>query len=164
MTRTSYILSSVSSFFLYNFLSAVTIRTLHTPTTVHHHKSSNVIVVVYYTTTKTVAFFLYSYLLSTIHVIKALIRILMRVNIIFSTPTTTSTKPLQQEEDEQEVRVSELFNTLLFTQQQEEEQEVRVSELFNTLLFTRRRTRSESKSIIQHSSLHSTTREVVVVL
>ena len=43
------------------------------------------------------------------------------------------------EEEEQEVRVSQLFNTLLFTQQQQEEkeeQEVRVSELFNTLLFT----------------------------
>ena len=34
------------------------------------------------------------------------------------------------------MRVSELFNTLLFTQQQQDEQEVRVSELFNTLLFT----------------------------
>ena len=44
--------------------------------------------------------------------------------------------------EEQEVRVSQLFNTntLLFTQQEEEqeEQEVRVSQLFNTntLLFT----------------------------
>ena len=33
------------------------------------------------------------------------------------------------------MRVSELFNTLLFTQQQQqEEQEVRVSQLFNTLV------------------------------
>ena len=30
------------------------------------------------------------------------------------------------------MRVSELFNTLLFTQQEEEQQEVRVSQLFNT--------------------------------
>ena len=37
---------------------------------------------------------------------------------------------------DQEARVSQLLNTLLFTQQQEEEQEVRVSQLFNTLLFT----------------------------
>ena len=40
------------------------------------------------------------------------------------------------EEEEQEVRVSQLFNTLLFTQQEveeEQEQEVRVSQLFNTL-------------------------------
>ena len=37
---------------------------------------------------------------------------------------------MMQEEEEQEVRVSQLFNTLLFTQQQqEEEQEVRVSQL-----------------------------------
>ena len=35
------------------------------------------------------------------------------------------------------MRVSQLFNTLFFTQQEEEqEQEVRVSQLFNTLLFT----------------------------
>ena len=39
------------------------------------------------------------------------------------------------------MRVSQLFNTLLFTQQEEEQT----------------RTRSESKSIIQHSVLHSTT-------
>ena len=32
------------------------------------------------------------------------------------------------------MRVSQLFNTLLFTQQQEEEQEVRASQLFNTLI------------------------------
>ena len=41
-----------------------------------------------------------------------------------------------QVSEQQEVRVSQLFNTLLFTHKQEEEQEVRVSELFNTLLFT----------------------------
>ena len=55
----------------------------------------------------------------------------MRVSQLFNTLLFT-----QQQEEEQEVRVSELFNTLLFTQQQEEEQEVRVSQLFNTLLFT----------------------------
>ena len=49
---------------------------------------------------------------------------------------TISTTTADQQQEEQEVRVSELFNTLLFTQQQEEEQEVRVSQLFNTLLFT----------------------------
>ena len=55
-------------------------------------------------------------------------------------------KPTQKQE-EQEVRVSELFNTLLFTQQ-EEEQEVRVSQSFKHSALhsaTRRRTRSESK-------------------
>ena len=81
----------------------------------------------------------------------------MRVSQLFNTLLF-----IQQQEEEQEVRVSQLFNTLLFIQQQEEEQEVRVSQLFNTLLFIQqtrtRRTRSESKSIIQHSALHSTTR------
>ena len=51
----------------------------------------------------------------------------MRVSQLFNTLLFT-----QQQQEEQEVRVSELFNTLLFTQQ---EQEVRVSQLFNTLLF-----------------------------
>ena len=49
-----------------------------------------------------------------------------------------STAASHLQEEEQEVRVSQLLNTLLFTQQEEdqEEQEVRVSQLFNTLLFT----------------------------
>ena len=51
----------------------------------------------------------------------------MRVSQLLNTLLFT-----QQEEEEQEVGVSELFNTLLFTQQEEEEQEVGVSELFNT--------------------------------
>ena len=57
----------------------------------------------------------------------------MKVSQLFNTLLFT------QQQEEQEVRVSQLFNTLLFTQQQQEEQEeqeVRVSELFNTLLFT----------------------------
>ena len=53
---------------------------------------------------------------------------------------TFSSSPLhlsiKQQEEEQEVRVSQLFNTLLVTQQQEEQEEVRVSQLFNTLLVT----------------------------
>ena len=51
---------------------------------------------------------------------------------------------IQQEEEQQEVRVSQLFNTLLFTQQQEE-QEVRVSQLFNTLLFTQQQEEEEQE-------------------
>ena len=45
------------------------------------------------------------------------------------------------------MRVSQLFNTLLFTQQQEqeEEQEVRVSQLFNTLLFTQQQQEEEQQ-------------------
>ena len=51
------------------------------------------------------------------------------------------------------MRVSQLFNTLLFTQQQEEEQEVRVSQLFNTLLFTQQQeeeqeVRAKKKGIV----------------
>ena len=42
------------------------------------------------------------------------------------------------------MRVSELFNTLLFTQQQEEE-EVRVCQLFNTLLFTQQQQQEEQE-------------------
>ena len=57
----------------------------------------------------------------------------MRVSQLFN--TLLFTQQQQEEEEEQEVRVSQLFNTLLFTQQQqqEEEQEVRVSQIFNTL-------------------------------
>ena len=54
-------------------------------------------------------------------------------------------EPYQQEE-EQEVRVSQLFNTLLFTQQQEQEQEVRVSQLFNTLLFTQQQEEEQQEA------------------
>ena len=53
----------------------------------------------------------------------------MRVSQLFNTLLFTQ----HQQEEEQEVRVSQLLNTLLFTQQ-EEEQGVRVSQLFNTLL------------------------------
>ena len=57
-------------------------------------------------------------------------------------------EPYQQEE-EQEVRVSQLFNTLLFTQQpqeqQQEEQEVRVCQLFNTLLFTQQQQQQQQE-------------------
>ena len=75
---------------------------------------------------------------------------LMRV-MSFSFPPSPDTDMIQYEEGEQEVRVSELFNTLLFTEQQEvrlsqlfntqlfsqqEEQEVRLSQLFNTQLFS----------------------------
>ena len=58
-------------------------------------------------------------------------------------------KDIKEVSKQQEVRVSQLFNILLFTQQ-EEEQEVRVSQLFNTVLHSARRrtTTSESKSII----------------
>ena len=52
----------------------------------------------------------------------------MRVSQLFNTLLFTQH---EGEEEEQEVRVSQLFNTLLFTQQEEEEQEVRVSQLFN---------------------------------
>ena len=52
------------------------------------------------------------------------------------------------------MRVSQLFNTLLFTQQEQQEQEVRVSQLFNTLLFTQQQEEEEEQ---QHSALHSTT-------
>ena len=60
------------------------------------------------------------------------------------------------ENEEQEVRVCQLFNTLFSF----DEQEVTVSELFNTLFFTQQQEeeQEESKSIIQHSVLHSTTR------
>ena len=50
---------------------------------------------------------------------------------------------------EQEVRVSQLFNTLLFTQQQKEEQEVRVSQLFNTLLFTQQQEEEQEVRVSQ---------------
>ena len=60
----------------------------------------------------------------------------VRVSQLFNTLLFTQQEE-EEEEEQQEVRVSQLFNTLLFTQQEEEqEQEVRVSELFNTLLFT----------------------------
>ena len=60
----------------------------------------------------------------------------VRVSQLFN--TLLFTQQQQEEEQKQEVRVSQLFNTLLFTQQQEEEQEVRVSQLFNTLHGRRR--------------------------
>ena len=63
----------------------------------------------------------------------------MGVSQLFNTLLFT-----QQQED-QEVRVSELFNTLLFTQQQEKEQEVGVSQLFNTLLFTQQEEQEEQE-------------------
>ena len=51
--------------------------------------------------------------------------------------------------NKQDVRVSQLFNTLLFTQKQQEEdqeeQEVRVSQLFNTLLFTQQQKKKNKK-------------------
>ena len=55
----------------------------------------------------------------------------------------------KQQEEEQEVRVSQLFNTLLFTQQQQEEQEVRVSQLFNTLLFTQQQEEEQEVRVSQ---------------
>ena len=65
----------------------------------------------------------------------------MKVSQLFNTLLFTQ----QQQEEEQEVRVSQLFNTLLFTQQQQEEQEVTVSQLFNTLLFTQQQQEEEQE-------------------
>ena len=72
----------------------------------------------------------------------------MRVSQLFNTLLFTQ----QEEEEEQEVRVSQLFNTLLFTQQ-EEQQEVRVSQLFNTLLFTQQ---EEGEQEVRVSQLFNT--------
>ena len=55
----------------------------------------------------------------------------MRVSELFNTLLFTQQEQ-QEGQVQQDMRVSELFNTLLFTQQEEEEQQVRVSELFNT--------------------------------
>ena len=151
MTQTSHILSSVSSLFLYNFYQPSPSE-LSTHTPLLNIIISQVTLVVVHTTTNNIKtqqllkassyIPIYSALYTSL---RALIRILMRVNIIPHSVNNNNNNYyyynyIQQEEDEQEVRVSELFNTLLFTQQQEEEeeeeQEVRVSELFNTLLFT----------------------------
>ena len=62
---------------------------------------------------------------------------------------TTTTHFSHQLQEEQEVRVSQLFNTLLFTQQQQEQQEVRVSQLFNTLLFTQQQQEEQEVRVSQ---------------
>ena len=80
-----------------------------------------------------------------------------RVSELFNTLLFTQQ---EEEEQEEEVRVSQLFNTLLFTQQQEEEQEqeVRVSQLFNTLLFTQQEEQEEQEVRVSQlfNTLHFT--------
>ena len=71
----------------------------------------------------------------------------VRVSQLFNTLLFT------QKQQEQEVRVNELFNTLLFTQQQQEE-EARVSQLFNTLLFTQQQQEEQEVRVSQLFNTH----------
>ena len=94
-------------------------------------------------------------------------KFLLLIKLIIAVITTRSlTHALQQQEEEdQEVRVSQLFNTQLFSQQQEdvvslkqqvvinelfdqqqeEEQQVRVSQLFNTPHFSQQEEQQEEE-------------------